>query len=160
MASLPTPPTITSLPPRARISSSPSLPCSQSFLSVPKSRPPSGQPGRSFVIKGPPPETDTGFLVVIVPSHRASSFLEVSACTPEAPAIRTTAHPIRKANTTSMRCAWRTTTPSPSLHASLATNAPKHATQRSLAHPPLQGLFTGVRGRRILGSPHSCLYID
>src|SRR5918993_3039527 len=42
-----------SLPPRARTSSSPSPPASQSTLSVPKSRPPLGQPGRSFLVKRP-----------------------------------------------------------------------------------------------------------
>jgi hypothetical protein len=42
--------------------------------------------------------------MVLVPSHRSSSFLEACACTPEAPATRRTAHPIRKALTTPMRC--------------------------------------------------------
>src|SRR5215203_7545958 len=66
--SLPGPPPSTSLPPRPRISSSPFSPLSSSFLSVPKSRPPLGQPGTSFVT------TDSLFMILLfVPSHRASS---------------------------------------------------------------------------------------
>src|SRR5918994_4542856 len=53
--------------------------------------------------------------MVLVPSHRSSSFLEACACTPEAPASRRTAHPIRKVPTTAMRCPRRTTTHPPSL---------------------------------------------
>src|SRR5215203_5011411 len=89
--------------------------------------------------------------MVLVPSHRASSLLESCACTPAAPATRSTAHPITTAPTTAMRCAWRTTPPSPSLHASPATSASKHATRRTLAHL-YGGLFTQVRGRGLLGS--------
>src|SRR5215210_6618242 len=110
MTSLPSPPMTSSLPPRPRTSSSPFSPAIRSGLSVPKSRPPCGQPGRSFEVK----RAGRFTLISRVPSHRASSFLEVSACTPEAPAIRKTAHPIRKATTAMVR-PWRTTTPSPSL---------------------------------------------
>src|SRR5829696_7823734 len=97
--------------------------------------------------------------MVLVPSHRASSLLESCACTPAAPATRSTAHPITTAPTTAMRCAWRTTTPSPSLHASPATSASKHATRRTLAHL-YGGLFTQVRGRVILRSSlaRSCIH--
>src|SRR5215204_3456395 len=119
MTSSPDPWVISSEPPRPRIVSSPSPPSKLgragsldrvwSDPSVPKSRPPLGQPGMSLVILLPS-------LMVLVPWHRASSFfLEVSACTPEAPATRRTAHPIKKVPTTAMRCPWRTTTPSPSL---------------------------------------------
>src|SRR5215217_9191838 len=104
MTSSPDPWRILSLPPRPRIVSSPSPPYKlgrAGFLdrvlsdpSVPKSRPPLGQPGRSLVVTISPPKS--AGLMVLVPSHRASSFLEVSACTPEAPAISTTTHPIRK----------------------------------------------------------------
>src|SRR5215204_5151201 len=107
MTSLPGPPKTKSLPPRLRTSSSPFSPASSSVLSVPKSRPPCGQPGRSFEVKRAGKFT----LIFRVPSHRASSFLEAFACTPEAPATRRTAHPITKATTTTaMKCPWRTTT--------------------------------------------------
>src|SRR5215207_7869340 len=78
-----------------------------------------------------------GFLVVLVPSHRASSLLEVSACTPEAPAIRKTAHPIRKATTTAMRRAWPTTAPLPSLHLAGA-HKPHHEQERRRHRQPRQ----------------------
>src|SRR5215218_5968329 len=90
--------------------------------------------------------------MVLVPSHRASSLLESCACTPAAPATRSTAHPITTAPTTAMRCAWRTTPPSPSLHASPATSASKHATRRTLAHL-YGGLFTQVAWK--VNSPKS-----
>src|SRR5215207_2023840 len=141
MTSSPYPWEIESEPPRPRITSSPSPPYKlgragfldrvRSDPSVPKSRPPLGQPGMSFVVTiSPLPDS----LMVLVPSHRASSLLEVSACTPEAPATRRTAHPTRKVTTKAISCPWRTTTPSPSLHASLATNVSKHATQPPLVH--------------------------
>src|SRR5215211_2697676 len=79
MTSLPSPPTMWSLPPRPRILSSPSLPASLSGLSVPKSKPPLlGQPGRSLVVKTPPP-APFGLLMVLVPSHRASSLDAVAS---------------------------------------------------------------------------------
>src|SRR5829696_2503943 len=147
MMSLPRPATMWSLPPRPRILSSPSLPASLSGLSVPKSRPPLlGQPGRSFVVKTPPP-APFGLLMVLVPPHRASSsdagawgecpcsfLLEVSELVvPAQPTTRRrTAHPIRKANTAMLR-PRRTTTPSPPLHASPATSTSKHATHRGPA---------------------------
>src|SRR5215207_10601634 len=128
MTSLPGPATMWSLPPRPRILSSPSLPASLSGLSVPKSRPPLlGQPGRSFVVKTPPP-APFGLLMVLVPSHRPSSLdagawgecpcsflLEVSELVvPAQPTTRRrTAHPIRKVPTTAMRCPRRTTTAHP-----------------------------------------------
>jgi hypothetical protein len=114
---------MSSEPPRPRTSSSPFSPASSSPLSVPKSRPPFGQPARSLVVK----RTGRFTFVFCVPSHRASSeavawgerpcssFLEVSASTLEASAIRRTAHPIRKATTKAISCTWRTTAPSPSL---------------------------------------------
>src|SRR5919107_4894340 len=42
------------------------------------------------------------------------------------------------------------------LHVSLATSAPKHATQGNLAHL-YAGLFTGVRGRKILRNSRQLL---
>src|SRR5215218_3214902 len=110
-------------------------------------------------------------LMVLVPSHRASSeavasgelacsFPEVSELVPEQPTPRRrTAHPIRKIPTKAMICRWRTTAPSPSLHASLATIASKHATHRTLAHL-YTSLFTRVRGRGILGSSDAGSCID
>src|SRR5215208_6322769 len=141
--SLPGPPPSASLPPRPRISSSPSPPYRLSGPSVPKSRPPLGQPGTSFVT------TDSLFMILLfVPSHRASSseavawgelpcsfLLEVSERVPAQPtASRKTAHPIRKATTKAISCPWRATTPSPSSHVSPATSTTKHATQLTLAH--------------------------
>src|SRR5215216_2104490 len=113
MTSSPDPPRRSSRPPRPRITSSPSLPYRKSRLSVPKIRPPLGQPGRSFVVKrAVAPSPPLGSLVVLVPSHRASSeavasgelpcsfLLEVSELVPAQPTARTTtAHPIRKATT-------------------------------------------------------------
>src|SRR5215212_4155854 len=149
MTSLPGPPKTKSLPPRLRTSSSPFSPASSSVLSVPLSRPPLGQPGRSFEVKRAGKFT----LIFRVPSHRASSSLEASACTLVASAIRRTAHPIRKVPTKAISCPWRTTTPSPSLHVSVATSTSKHDTQRAVAHL-YGGLFTGVRGRVILRSSY------
>src|SRR5215212_11779851 len=133
MTSLPSPPQTSSEPPRPRTSSSPFSPASASPFSVPESRPPFGQPGRSFVVKRPGRFT----LIFRVPSHFASSEAvalgecvcsllvasvrlclfcwEASASTPEASAIRSKAHPIRKATTKAMQRPWRTTAPSPSL---------------------------------------------
>src|SRR5215204_663292 len=133
VTSRPWPPVRKSLPPRPRTSSAPSSPASLSGLSVPSSKPPLGQPGRSFVVRTP----RVGFLKVRVPSHRASSdavaggervgsFLVASVCpwpscgaselVPAQPTIRRrTAHPIRKVPTTTMRCPWRTATHPPSL---------------------------------------------
>src|SRR5215212_988500 len=102
-----------------------------------------------------------------VPPHRASSseavawgelpcssFLELSELVPEQPTIsRRKAHPIRKVPTKAISCPWRTTTPSPSLHVSVATSTSKHDTQRAVAHL-YGGLFTGVRGRVILRSSY------
>ena len=123
-------------PPRPRISSPCSLPSSLSRSSVPKSRPPLGQSGRSFVVTTfLCPRTTGPFWKVRVPSHRASSsdaapecpysLLVASVCpcslgaserVPEQPtARRRTEHPIRKVPTTAMRRAWRTVAPSPSL---------------------------------------------
>src|SRR5215210_2164821 len=111
-------------PPRPRISSSPSLPASLSGFSVPESRPPLGQPRRSYVVKATHFSLRTLVLtlMVCVPSHRASSsdavawgefpcaFLEVSERVPAQPTnTRRTAHPITKVPTTTMRCGWRTT---------------------------------------------------
>src|SRR5215207_8832081 len=142
MTSLPDPPKISSLPPRPRTSSSPFSPASRSGLSVPKSGPPCGQPGRSFVVK----RAGRFTLVFRVPSHRASSsdvasgerpcslvdsvwpcsFLEDSERVPAQPTIRTrTAHPIRKVHTTAMRCAWRITAHPPSLGMCLLLLAPR-----------------------------------
>src|SRR5829696_5985092 len=111
MTSSPAPPKISSLAPRPRILSSPSRPARLSGLSVPQSRPPLGQPGKSFVVKCSP-----HFSKVRVPWHRASSsdavasgelpcssfLLEVSELVVPAqpPTRRRTAHPIRKALTT------------------------------------------------------------
>src|SRR5215217_8384213 len=111
MTSLPGPPKTKSLPPRLRTSSSPFSPANSSVLSVPLSRPPCGQPGRSFEVKRAGKFT----LIFRVPWHRASSFLEACACTPEAPTVRTATHPIRKATTKAMRCPRRTTTHPPPL---------------------------------------------
>src|SRR5215203_428247 len=155
MRSLPAPPKVKSPVPRPRISSSPSLPSRLSCLSVPERGPPLGQPGRSFVVRVKP------FLKVrgssqrpcscLVPSVCPCSFLEVCPCSflevserfPEQPTtMRRTAQPITKAlTTTAMRCPWRTTAPSTSLYMFLATDASKHATQRTLAHL-CTGLFT------------------
>src|SRR5215216_3349339 len=106
-----------------------------------------------------------------VPPHRASSseavawgecvcsFCGASEPTPAQPtATRRTAHPIRKVPTKAISCPWRTTTPSPSLHVSPATSTSKHDTPRTLAHL-YGGLFTGVRGRGILGSSDARTYI-
>src|SRR5215218_4133036 len=114
MTSSPAPPKISSLAPRPRILSSPSRPARLSGLSVPKSRPPLGQPGKSFVVKCSP-----HFSKVRVPWHRASSsdavasgericsFLEVSELVPaQPPTRRRTAHPIRKALTTTADYSW------------------------------------------------------
>src|SRR5215213_490422 len=98
--------------------------------SVPKSRPPLGQPGMSLVILLP-------CLMVLVPSHRPSSeavasgelacsFPEVSELVPEQPTPRRrTAHPIRKIPTKAISCPWRTTAPSPSLGMCLLLLAPR-----------------------------------
>src|SRR5215204_4530407 len=149
MTSLPNPPMRASEPPRPRISSSPSKPSSSSGLSVPKSRPPLGQPGKSLVTHRPDgPCRSMGR----VSAHRASSeaalaervcslvasvcpcCLGLSELVPEQPTTRRrTAHPIRKVPTKAMLRPWRTTTPSPSLRASPATSASKHATLRSPA---------------------------
>src|SRR5215217_9051514 len=132
MTLLPELPMSSSLPPRPRISSSPSLPKRISGPSVPESRPPLGQPGTSFVTA-----VSSSHLMVRVPSHRGSSDVvasgerpcsfvaslcpcfsscEDSALTPDPPITRRrTAHPIRKAPTTAMRCPWRTTAHPPSL---------------------------------------------
>src|SRR5215204_2323219 len=132
MTSLPTPPKMESEPRRPRISSCPSLPSSLSLLSVPKSGPPLGQPGRSFVVKRSP-----HFWKGRVPWHRASSeavasgehvcsflvasvgscsFLKVTELVPAQPTPRrSTAKPIRKVPTTATRCLWRTTAHPPSL---------------------------------------------
>src|SRR5918998_2386655 len=124
---------IESEPPRPRITLSPPPPYKLGrtrFLdrvwsdhSVPKSRPPLGQPGRSLVVTIIPLP---GSLISRVPSHRASSLLEACACTPEAPATRrTTAHPIRKATTKAMLRPWRTAAPSPSLGMCLLLLSPQ-----------------------------------
>src|SRR5215203_4443999 len=124
MTSLPHPPMRLSLVPRPRISSSPSKPSSSSGLSVPKSRPPLGQPGKSLVTHRPDgPCRSMGR----VSAHRACSeaalaervcSLVSSVCPcclglPERvaahPMPRRMAPPNRKA-TTAMRCTWRTTT--------------------------------------------------
>src|SRR5215211_9333877 len=159
MTSLPAPPNMKSPVPRPRTSSSPSSPARLSYPSVPVSRPPLGQPGRSFVVMTP--DHCSNLLNFRVPSHRASSdavasgvcacSLEASVCpcfscgasdrNPEQPTINTK-HPIRKASTTAIRtrvlwrCPRRTTAHSP-LHISSATSASEHATLRSPAH--LQG---------------------
>src|SRR4028118_2350110 len=132
MTSSPYPWKIESEPPRPRITSSPSPPYKlgragfldrvRSDPSVPKSRPPLGQPGRSLVVTISPPKS--AGLMVLVPSQRASSLLEACACTLEAPATRRTAHPIRKATTKAMLRPWRTTAPSPSLGMCLLLLAP------------------------------------
>src|SRR5215213_9441829 len=112
-----------SLAPRPRILSSPSRPARLSGLSVPKSRPPLGQPGKSFVVKCSP-----HFSKVRVPWHRASSsdavasgelpcsfLLEGSEGVPAQPTTRRRkAPPIRMVPTTAMRCTWRTTAHPPS----------------------------------------------
>src|SRR5215218_10469694 len=71
-----------------------------------------------------------------VPPHRSECPCSsvASACTPEPPTTRRTAHPIRKVPTTAMRCPWPITAYAPSLHVSCATNTSEHATQRSPAH--------------------------
>src|SRR5215203_290327 len=149
MTSLPGPPKTKSLPPRLRTSSSPFSPASSSVLSVPLSRPPCGQPGRSFEVKRAGKFT----LIFRVPSHRASSFLEACACTPEAPATRTTAHPIRKDTTKAMVHPWRTTAPSPSLGMclllltprSLPHNEPWRIGKEAYSPEFVEGLFSEVR---------------
>src|SRR5215207_9114612 len=128
MTSLPSPPQNSSSPPSPRILSAPSPPNSLSGPSVPKSRPPLGQPGRSFVVWTPQPTHPPLRLILRVPSHRASSsdavawgelpcsFFEVSERVPEQPTPRRrTTHPIRKIPTTAMRCPRRTTIHPPSL---------------------------------------------
>src|SRR5215217_5508172 len=136
---------MSSEPPRPRSSSSPFSPASSSPLSVPKSRPPFGQPGRSFVVK----RTGRFTLVFCVPSHRASSeavalgelpcsFLEVSELVPAQPTTRRiAAHPIRKVPTTAMRRPWRTTTHPPSLGMCPLLLAP-----RSMPHNELWRIST------------------
>src|SRR5215216_3747810 len=98
--------------------------------------------------------------MVRVPSHRASldavasgervcSFLEVSERTPAQPTPRRrTVHPIRKATTTAMRCAWRTT--APVLFACVPCYYHLEACHTTSYGAPLRGLFTEVRGREIL----------
>src|SRR5215208_2153985 len=148
---------MSSEPPRPRTSSSPFSPASSSPLSVPKSRPPFGQPGRSFVVK----RTGRFTLVFCVPSHRASSeavalgelpcsFLEVSELVPAQPTTRRiAAHPIRKVNHSYEASLANYDAPAFSWHVSSATSTSKHATQRTLAHL-YAGLFSGVRGIGIL----------
>src|SRR5215218_1695326 len=125
----------TSSAPRPRISSSLSLPASLSGLSVPESRPPLGQPRGSYVVKSTflvifqTSDLGAGLtLMVRVHSHRASSsdplalgelpcsfLLEVSELVPAQPTTRrSTAHPIRKVPTTTMRCPCRATAHPPS----------------------------------------------
>src|SRR5215208_1663357 len=167
MTSLPSPPKISSLAPRPRILSSPSRPARLSFLSVPKSRPPLGQPGRSFVVKCSP-----HFLKVLVPWHRASSsdtvacdelpcsfFLELSELVPAQPTTRRrTAHPIRKVLITAMKRPWRTTAHPPSLGMcplllaprSMPHNGPWRISTQAYSPECVEYEFSEVRGLGIL----------
>src|ERR671913_448109 len=100
--------------------------------------------------------------MVRVPSHRASSSLEACACTPEAPAIRTTAHPLRKATTKTIACPWRTTTPSPSLRMhplllapkSMPHNEPWRISTEAYSPECVEGVFSEVRNEQATPRHH------
>ena len=131
-----------------------------------------GQPGRSFVLKTPPP-APFGLLMVLVPSHLACSdavawgerpcsvvasvcpcsfLLEVSELVPEQPTIRRrTKHPIRKVTTTAMRCLWRITAHPPSLGMCPLLLAPRSMPHDEALRISQEALFTGMRG---IGTPH------
>src|SRR5829696_1948899 len=157
--SLPGPPSTSSEPPRPRTSSLPFSPASSSGLSVPKSRPPLGQPGRSFVVK----RAGRFMLIFRVPSHRPSSsdsvalgelpcsfLLEVSELVPAQPTTRRrTAHPIRKVPTTGMRCPRRITAHPPSLCMGPLLLAPRSMPHQEAWRISQGGVFTGVRGETV-----------